>query len=108
MSRWPSVAILQAHCERWFRERRAAKAFFPGRYCSRGELSNVGPVLDIVLFGDFAEQILQSHSWPPARSYRIWTLSTAARDVLVKVFRFSEDQIGVIPRYELFPMKAKP
>ncbi|MEQ1878831.1 MAG: hypothetical protein ABL958_19480, partial [Bdellovibrionia bacterium] len=63
--------------------------------------------LDVVLMGDFLDQLLKIDEWPE-RDFRIWVLGTASRDVLVRLLGFPVENIGVIPRYELYPRSPNP
>lgn len=61
-------------------------------------------VLNCVLVGNVVPRMLEAVNWP-AGQYRIWVLSGAQRELLKEIFGFRDIQIGVIPRYTLFPLR---
>src|SRR4051794_1037558 len=105
---WTSVEILQELCLKWFWTRERRLPWFPGRWCDRS-LKPRAEVWDVVLFGDFAEQLLTgAHRWPvEARAVRLWVLSHAARAAVARLAGIPEEHVGVVPRYELFPAAAR-
>lgn len=44
----------------------------------------------------------------PQRDFRLWTLGTRMQGVCSDLFGLSKEELGVIPRYELFPVNTKP
>lgn len=60
-------------------------------------------LVNVVLFGGFLERILESGNWPAER-VRFWVPCEATREVLVELLGLSQRNIGLVPRYELFPM----
>lgn len=105
-SSWPSVEMLQERCAGWFAGEFGSTPWFPGRWCSRTWSENDSGITDVVLFGDFAEQLLSARSWPESK-YRIWVLSRASARVVSQVFGLPANCIGVVPRYELFPKSRR-
>lgn len=92
-----STRILQKLCVNWFESQFGIQPWFAdSRWPHQGE------IVDVVLFGDFVEQLVRSKKWPK-KNYRLWVLSKTVRDVCVSLFDLPEDHIGLIPRYELFP-----
>lgn len=61
---------------------------------------------DIVLTGRFLQRLLESGNWLPP-SLRLWCLSSVVKRTLIKTFDFRPSQIGVIDRYQLFPVKKQ-
>lgn len=56
--------------------------------------------VQVVFFGGFPERIFESGNWPSIQ-YSFWCLSKKVNDVLIQLFKFPEDSIRVIPRYEI-------
>lgn len=103
-----SSKILEVRCELWFEKRFSTRPWFPTR---EGTLRSFRPktsVVDAVLFGGFVRQLWDSRHWPKNCEYRLWTLCEGARDVVVDLMGLREDSVGVVPRYALFPLRARP
>lgn len=81
------------NCELWF-------ADYPNL------LSNDQPVTDVILFGSFFRRILESGNWPFSR-IRLWCLSPSVKEVLIGLYGFRDEEIGLIPRNELFPQSLE-
>ncbi len=109
--RWMSHDILQPLCNRWLRETTGRDSWFPGpmRDNFPPKLRGTSAPVDVVLFGDFAEQLCRFSDWPYSfnRTVRIWVLCGAAREVCESVLGIPRQYIGVIPRSVLFPQWAK-
>lgn len=60
---------------------------------------------NIVLFGSALFRLLESGSWP-FRSQKIFVLSRVLKDFLVDWFQFKPDEIGLISRADLYPLKS--
>ena len=58
--------------------------------------------LNIIFFGSFFTRLLESGLWNHDH-YKLFVLSTAIKEVMVKIFKFPPKKISVIPRYSLFP-----
>jgi len=61
--------------------------------------------VDVVVFGDFARQLAARIFWSSENKYRIWTLSEASAKVAREMLLIKD--VGVLPRYKLFPIKAQ-
>ena len=103
-----SVRILRIACQLWFKKNHPQSRLW---FVSQGTQSprpraGLDQVVDVVLFGDFLDLLERAHCWP-RNKYRLWVLSEACRDVCVKILGLRPEQVGVIPRYELFPAPRK-
>ncbi len=99
---WVSHTLLQPACEKYFSSEFNSTPWFPGPLRAPHEVPTT-QILDVVLFGDFLEELAKFGEWPKKNSYRIWVLCQSARDVLVELVGFEKNQIGVLPRQALFP-----
>ena len=63
----------------------------------------------IILFGNFLRRILESGNWN-LNSFKIWVLCQSAKDILVSQLGMKSENIGIIPRAEIFtaPQDIKP
>lgn len=61
-------------------------------------------IVDVVFFGSFLEKFLRSGNWN-RQKFRFWVLSDAVKNLFTDLFGLAENQVSVIPRYELFPLK---
>jgi glycosyltransferase involved in cell wall biosynthesis len=59
-------------------------------------------IIDIVFFGSHLEKLLRSGNWKKEK-FRFWVLSQAVKNIFVEVYGFKEEQVSLIPRYQLFP-----
>lgn len=57
----------------------------------------------VLLMGYFFHRIFELNYWPE-NDFALFCLSTPVKKVLVEMFGFDADKIGVVPRYELFPL----
>jgi len=64
-------------------------------------------VTDVILFGGFLLRFLESGLWPD-HHYRLWVVSTAVRDILVRLCGIPAKHIGLIPRYGILPAAEHP
>jgi hypothetical protein len=62
---------------------------------------------DVLLLGGFLRRFLESGNWPECE-YRFWVCSQAVSDVLTQLLGFSESEIGLIERGDLFPLPTEP
>jgi glycosyltransferase involved in cell wall biosynthesis len=60
-------------------------------------------IVDIVFFGSHLEKFLRSGNWKKDQ-YRFWVMSQAVKNIFTNVYGFSEEQVALIPRYDLFPL----
>jgi radical SAM protein with 4Fe4S-binding SPASM domain len=65
-------------------------------------------VVDIILFGNFFRRVSECKEWP--KHFRIWVLCQASKETLLHFFNFKDEEISIIPRYELWGINenAKP
>jgi hypothetical protein len=61
---------------------------------------------DLVLFGGALFRLLESGSWP-FQSMRIFVLSQVLKDFLISWFKFNSDEIGLLSRADLYPLKSE-
>jgi glycosyltransferase involved in cell wall biosynthesis len=61
---------------------------------------------NLVLQGGVLAQLANCQSWP-VRNMRLWVLSQAMKNLLITIYGLEEREIGVIPRYTLFPLRAQ-
>jgi hypothetical protein len=101
-----SVLVLEEICRRWVLARFGSNPWLPNLSLSNNSPPPGKGPLHVVLMGDFVSQILKYEKWP-RRPMHLWVLSTAVKNVLVQLFGFPENSVGVIPRYELFPIKKR-
>ena len=71
------------------------------------QFNNSSAVVDTVFLGGFLNRFFEMGNWPD-ENYRLWTCSQAAREVMIKQLGFSEQEIGLICRYDLFPASNLP
>lgn len=57
-------------------------------------------VTDVVLTGGFLRRFLESGNWPAGR-YRLWTVSSAVREILIHMLGLPASCVGRIPRGEI-------
>jgi glycosyltransferase involved in cell wall biosynthesis len=62
--------------------------------------------IHVTLFGDAVFALRTVSTWPQALIY-LWVLSRSQRFLLHHLFNIPLDRIGVVPRYQLFPMGKK-
>lgn len=105
---WPSHDLLQPACSQWVRARCQQTPWFPGPLRDNTLPPLDSEILDVVLFGDFVDQLARFRTWPLRSSYRLWVLGRAVQKVCVEILGFAESEVGVIPRYELFPASPAP
>lgn len=60
--------------------------------------------MNVVMFGDFFRKFLESGNWT-LDQYRFWCLGKPAKNFLVNLGGFSEDEVSIIPRHLLFQVK---
>lgn len=95
-----SIDILSEKMQRFFYENNMDGVV----YCDNCDvLFPNKEVIDIVLFGAGLKDIFKFSSWPKRSMFRIWVLNENHKRRLIKYIGFSESQVGVIDRYELFP-----
>ena len=64
-------------------------------------------VTNTVFFGNYLKRFLESGLWTSTQ-HRFWVLSEPIKNVFTHAFGFQPSQIGVINRYDLFPIAAPP
>lgn len=97
-----SVDVLRSRCRQFFAREKAIGArsiWFADHFRDPPKVPP-GGVLDVVLFGSFVRRFLESGNWT-ADHYRLWCLTPAVRDVMVKVMGVPASAVGVIPRARL-------
>jgi glycosyltransferase involved in cell wall biosynthesis len=62
-----------------------------------------GPV-DVVFMGSGINFISHRYFWLPNMRIRIWTLSVPHKNLLVQLLNLKESDVGVLPRYQFFPL----
>lgn len=62
---------------------------------------NSSETVNIVLFGGYLNRILESGNWP-FKKMNLWVISESVKNTLCELFKFEPNQIGIIPRYEIF------
>lgn len=100
-----SMDMLSQRCKLWLQEKFQIKdpvfiddnSYFLGGFPDH-------EIVDIVFFGSHLEKFLRSGNWNQ-KQYRFWVLSTSVRKMFVEVYGFDKNQISLIPRYQLFPVK---
>ena len=96
-----SIDVLRNKVQLWLAARHPGEpVYFPDDQSALPLPQNDQP-LNIVFFGGFLRRFLESGNWLHP-GFRIWVLSRAVQNTLVKLLGFSQNQIGIIPRYELF------
>lgn len=103
---WTNLDVLKDACDEWLQGITGSTPWYPGRGPHNPRQSR-NQVTDLVLLGDFAEQLSWCADWPEG-TYRLWVLGTASRLVSANVIGIPDRLIGVVPRYELFPASAPP
>jgi glycosyltransferase involved in cell wall biosynthesis len=101
----PSIDILRDRCIDWFKRKGIGG---PVHFPDRDELlfgEETREIVNVVFFGSFLKRFLESANWTP-RKYRFWVLCESTRDVLTQLMGVPARQVGVIPRYELYPTGA--
>jgi glycosyltransferase involved in cell wall biosynthesis len=115
---WASIEELERRITAWFRVKRGVEPYFLARWCYGGEFAFRqhaalnrerwrGQTVDVVCLGDFLFSLMKIKDLP-LREVRLWVLSHAARDCVMRMLGLPAQSIGIIPRYELFPRPAKP
>lgn len=99
---WISHTFLQPACAKYINSQVGNTPWFPGPFRVPHEIPD-GEILDVVLFGDYLEQIVNFGQWPMRKGYRIWVLCQSVRSVLVELLGFNSLDIAVIPRDVLLP-----
>jgi hypothetical protein len=96
-----SLGILQHQVINYFNEIGLSVVWFididkelPEKFSSENNI-------EVVFFGGFLERCTELKSWPD-KHFRLWCLSSAVKDILVKLIGFSDTSLKVIPRYKLF------
>lgn len=59
------------------------------------------PTQDVLLMGGFLQRFLETGNWPDT-AYRFWVCSNSTKSVMTKLLSFMDDEISVLPRYNLF------
>ena len=97
-----SIDILIAKCTEWFHRQEISGTLWFADSSQPFPYQN-DETLNIVLFGGFLKRFLESGNWDFSNA-KFWVLSHSVRDVLSQLLGLGYDHIGVIPRYELFPV----
>lgn len=100
---WRSITVLQQECRRWFQSEGLSQPRFELNP-TQGWPHKPG-VCDIVV-ARFPEQIIESSCWQ-ARSVRLWAMSHALRNVIVTTTGARPEEIGVLPRDQIFPRENR-
>ena len=98
-----SIDILSQRCLLWFQQRQIAGPVWFADGSLPFPINNNEETVNVVLFGSFVRRVCTSQLWT-ASHVKLWVLSRSCRQVLSQVLNYPEDQIGIIPRYELFPI----
>lgn len=101
---WPSLNLLEGCTAKWFAKNQLARPFIPAVHDSAS--FPFGELIDVVLSGRLYDEILSYENWPGDK-FRLWTLSFPARKARMIIGNMKEDEIGVLPRYELFPVSVQ-
>ncbi|MBY0415599.1 MAG: hypothetical protein K2Q18_15605 [Bdellovibrionales bacterium] len=107
---WTSHDVLVPKSIEWCEKNFPGGVYFPGKMRPLKALNVVpGETINVVLFGDFLIQLLQIKKWKISKTanVRLWVLSHAVKNYLIKRWNFLDKEIGVIPRFELFPLEKK-
>jgi hypothetical protein len=101
-----SLSILERRLETFFRRQFDEDYFF----LTLGLLRDLkpAPVMHAVLAGEWRSTIKHHPLLLENQSYRLWVLCRAFRDELLRDTRLRPEQVSVIPRYALFPVKRRP
>ncbi len=97
-----SLSTLQKRCGLFLEEKNYNNIWFSDCEGKQSLSTSQTEITDVVLFGSFLRRILESGNWP-FENVRLWCLSPSVHQVLCSLFSFKENEIGVIPRAELFP-----
>lgn len=101
---WPkSLAVLQTRVLGFFERNNIPtdNVWFPDIDIVFPKSLNHQKKIQVVFFGGFPERIFESGNWPD-KEFTFWCLSSQVQKILTKIFKFNDDVIHVIPRYELF------
>lgn len=103
----PSQGILKRGINHWLKSRGRPDAWLPPPSSVSTGLP-AGSPQDVVLFGNLVTQLLQTPRWRLDRGseFRLWALSTPFSRVASELLGIPPEQIGVAPRYEVFPREA--
>lgn len=104
---YPSLMILQDKVSDYFhRIHGTYTSAFPNHAC---DLIWPGQeIIDVVLFGDALQTIVWAKNWPRKPKYRLWVLCHDMKRIINDLVGIPLSSIGVIPRYEIFPMPQSP
>ncbi len=98
---WPSLSVLEKHCTEWFNHKYSTTPFIP---CVHEPSSyQASEEVDVILVGRLHEEILSFQTWPGDK-FRLWSLCSVARKARILIGQMNETEMGLIPRYELFPL----
>lgn len=100
-----SIGLLVERCRHWFEKQNIDGNLWFADDVHPFPLKRRDEPLHIVLFGSFLRRFLESGNWCVDQCH-LWVLCEAAKQVLVQMAKVPEEKIGVIPRYELFPLHA--
>ncbi|MBK24094.1 MAG: hypothetical protein CME70_08855 [Halobacteriovorax sp.] len=95
-----SIDLLKVKVLDYFSRNNLSTPQFADDFLNFNEENNA-EVVNIVLFGGYLNRILESGNWP-FRKMKLWVISHSVRHALCELFKFERDEIGVIPRYEIF------
>lgn len=104
-----SLDILKEKAISFFEQKKGiTKLWFVDHYehPPRDFFKDPNDVYDIVLFGDFLKRFLESGNWP-LEKMRMWVLCERAKNILMELFHIPTQKVGIIPRYELFPLNIQ-
>lgn len=103
----PSIHILQREIKENFKSSTPKK--FPAfpNYNATLQWPN-SKIIDIVLFGDALHRLSSLRLWPENHNYRIHTLCTSMRDLIIDTYELKPDQVRSINRYDLYPKNNSP
>lgn len=93
-----SMSFLTKRIKRLFKENYPdANTWFPDDSYSWEEPKNDTKILDIILYGNFLRDFLESGNWP-VQNCRLWVLANSVKDFMVTVLKIPANNISVIPR----------
>jgi len=95
-----SIDLLKVRVLDYFSRNKLSTPQFADDFLNFKEESD-SEVVNIVLFGGYLNRILESGNWP-FKKMKLWVISESVRHTLCELFKFEANQIGVIPRYEIF------
>lgn len=103
-----SLKILGPQCYLWLEQNGCQNIHAPDSGVTTDTKSKNFKVIDIVLMGTFLNVFFRSkkiREWKGR--YRIWVLSKTIERACIEILGIPQDRIGIIPRYDLFPVTKR-